>query len=93
MKTKTVRVDELTEKQRKIVAYLYQQCTPCTPTEIGIHVGGKCYGQASSWACSTLKRLTEMGITERNRRGHYAIRPTVEVPAELVEVSDEMDKR
>lgn len=66
---------ELTAKQASVLAYLDKVGgTPCTPTEIGIHVGGKPYCEASAWACPKLKALVDRGLAERNPRGHYLLK-------------------
>lgn len=61
----------MSPKQKAILEYLEQHQGPCSPTEIGIHVGGKCYAQASSWACSGLAPLVLSGRVRKNPNGHY----------------------
>ena len=42
-----------------------------SPTEIGINVGKKRKGAASSWACPVLIRLTKQQILESDLKGKY----------------------
>jgi DNA-binding PadR family transcriptional regulator len=55
----------LTHHQRAILEYLDSRGSD-TPTEIGIHAGGKNYNQASCWACPKLRELERAGLVERD---------------------------
>ena len=64
-----------TEKEAAILRYLDSTGFRfVSPTEIGINVGNKHRGAASSWACPALIRLREHGILERNEKGCYRMR-------------------
>jgi DNA-binding PadR family transcriptional regulator len=55
----------LTRYQHAILNYL-AACGEATPTDIGIHAGGKNYNGASGWACPKLRELERAGLVERD---------------------------
>ena len=61
-----------TDKEAAILRYLDSTGNRfVSPTEIGINVGNKHRGAASSWACPVLIRLTKQQILERDFKGKY----------------------
>ena len=65
----------MTPKQVDILRYLSDRYAVfIASTEIGEAVGGKLYGDPSSWARPTLNILVKKGFAERAEdRGHYRI--------------------
>jgi len=64
----------LTLKQQKVLEYLRSCAGWVSPAEVGINVGGRnSRGRMrySSWGSPICKRLVELGLAERNRKGHY----------------------
>lgn len=70
----------MTKTQEWIIKYLKGKGFT-SPTEIGRAYGREKYqgwygftGYHSSWASPRCKKLVEMGLLERNDRGHYRLR-------------------
>lgn len=72
----------MTDKEYAILEYLFRRTgythEYLSPTQIGNDVGGrKASGglRHSAWASPTCHELVDMGLAERNERGHYRITP------------------
>jgi hypothetical protein len=69
----------LTKSQNWILKYLYGRGF-VSPTQIGNAYGDSKFGNNSfhsyhsAWASPKCKKLVELGLLERNKKGYYAIK-------------------
>ena len=74
--------EKITFKQHAIFEFIKTYAGFVSPTEIGLKLYNYPYEQASSYVSPQLKKLTNLGLIERNKKGQYRFKKLYIAPKE-----------